>query len=66
SAHVRMFAKDSEQIVDLLYLSTLNRYPTPAEKKHFVSRIDCSDNPEKAVEDLVWVLLNSSELAWNH
>ena len=66
SAHVRMFANDSPQIVDLLYLSALNRYPTPAEKKHFVSRIDCSDDTEKATEDLVWVLLNSSELAWNH
>ena len=66
SAHVRMFANDTSQIVDLLYLSVLNRYPTPAEKKHFVSRIDCSDNTEKATEDLVWVLLNSSELAWNH
>ena len=66
SAHVRMFAKDTSQIVDLLYLSALNRYPTAAEKKHFVARIDCSDNSEKAIEDLVWVLLNSSELAWNH
>lgn len=66
SAHVRMFAKDTSQIVDLLYLSALNRYPTAAEKKHFVERIDCSDNSEKAIEDLVWVLLNSSELAWNH
>ncbi len=66
SAHVRMFANDTSQIVDLLYLSTLNRYPTPAEKKHFVSRIDCSDSKEMSTEDLVWILLNSSELAWNH
>ena len=66
SAHVRMFASDSSQIVDLLYLSALNRYPTPSEKKHFVSRLDCSDDTEKTTEDLVWVLLNSSELAWNH
>jgi hypothetical protein len=34
SAHVRMFAKDTSQIVDLLYLSALNRYPTAAEKNH--------------------------------
>lgn len=66
SAHVRMFANDSPQIVEILYLSTLNRYPSPAEKKHFVSRIDCAEDAEEATEDLVWVLLNSSELAWNH
>ncbi|MAI71525.1 MAG: hypothetical protein CMM01_11495 [Rhodopirellula sp.] len=66
SAHAGMFATDSQQIVDLLYLSSLNRHPTPVEKEHFVSRIDCSEDTEKAIEDLVWVLLNSSELAWNH
>lgn len=66
SAHVGMFAKDSQQIVDLLYLSSLNRHPTAVEKKHFVSRIDCSEDSEKAIEDLAWVLLNSSELVWNH
>jgi len=66
SAHVGMFAHDTTQKVDLLYLSALNRYPTPAERKHFVSRIDCSENTDAAIEDLVWVLLNSSELAWNH
>ena len=66
SKHVGMFAYDTPQTVELLYLSALNRFPTSSEKKHFVSRIDCSENTDEAIEDLFWVLLNSSELAWNH
>ena len=66
SAHVGMFARDSAHTVETLYLAAFNRYPTPAEKKHFVSRIDCSEDSGEAIEDLVWILLNSSELAWNH
>lgn len=66
SSHVGMFARDSAHAVETVYLSAFNRYPTPAEKKHFVSRIDCSEDSGKAIEDLVWILLNSSELAWNH
>ena len=66
SAHVGMFARDNSHVVETVYLCALNRYPTPAEKQHFVARIECSDNAGEAIEDLLWVLLYSSELAWNH
>lgn len=66
SAHVGMFAESNEQIVQLLYVAMLNRYPTTEELQHFVSRIECSEDSDEAVEDLAWILLNSSELAWNH
>ena len=66
SAHVGMFARDSSHVVETVYLCALNRYPTTVEKQHFVSRIDGTENSSEAIEDLLWVLLNSSELAWNH
>ena len=66
SAHVGMFAESNEQIVQLLYVAILNRYPTTEELQHFVSRIECSEDSDEAVEDLAWILLNSSELVWNH
>ena len=66
SKHVGMFAHDTPQTVELLYLSALNRFPTTSEKKHYVSRIDGTEKTDEAIEDLFWVLLNSSELAWNH
>lgn len=66
SAHVGMFAKDDQHAVGILYLCALNRYPTAAEKEHFVRRLSEAENRDEAIEDILWVLLNSSELAWNH
>ena len=66
TSHVLMFSPNDQHLVETVYLSALNRYPTPAESEHFVHRITESDNREAAIEDMMWVLLNSSELAWNH
>lgn len=66
ATHVGMFADDDRQAVEILYLSALNRSPTEAEAAHFVDRIAHAENRYTALEDLAWVLLNSSELAWNH
>ncbi|TWU15791.1 DUF1549 domain-containing protein [Allorhodopirellula heiligendammensis] len=66
SAHVGMFAADDSAVVELLYLANLNRYPTASESEHFVARIAAADSRKNAIVDIVWVLLNSSEMAWNH
>ena len=66
SAHVGMFARDERHLVQTIYLCTLNRYPTERETSHFVARLLEAEDQSEAIEDLVWVLLNSSELAWNH
>lgn len=66
SAHVGMFAKDDEAAVDTIYLCALNRYPSVTEKEHFVRRLSETENRGETIEDILWVLLNSSELAWNH
>lgn len=66
TAHVRMFAKDDDRAVETIYLCALNRYPNAEEKTHFVKRIGEAVNRDEGIEDLLWVLLNSSELAWNH
>lgn len=66
TGHVQMFAKDNAHAVEIAYLCALNRSPSTNEKQHFVRRLEESDNRGQAIEDLVWVLLNSSELAWNH
>lgn len=65
SAHVGMFATDDRKVVESLYLTNLNRFPTSDEVDHFAKRIG-EGKREHAIEDLVWVLVNSSEFAWNH
>lgn len=66
SAHIGMFAADDAMAVETAYLCALNRYPSEREKQHFAQRLSEADNRSEAIEDLVWVLVNSSEMAWNH
>lgn len=62
---ITMFATTDEKAVEAAYLASLNRLPSAAEKSLFVKRLE--ENPKRqAMEDMFWVLLNSSELGWNH
>tara|TARA_R110002073_G_scaffold336304_1_gene532180 strand:+ start:247591 stop:249753 length:2163 start_codon:yes stop_codon:yes gene_type:complete len=74
SSHIEMFARDDEDVVRTLYLTVLNREPSERELEHFVERLtkesrEKNDPPtsrKQEITDLTWILLNSSEFAWNH
>ncbi len=56
----------TEAIVEELYLTTLSRFPTEAERQVILgSPIDKKQRREK-VEDLMWVLMNTKEFLFNH
>jgi len=55
-----------EKRVERMYLSVLNRPPKAKEVEAFVSYITREPKPDAAVEDAIWVLLNSSEFRFNH
>ena len=56
----------NEQIMDELYLSTVSRYPSDAEKQLFEQALNGSTDRKAAVEDLLWTLLNTKEFLFNH
>ncbi len=66
STHIRMFAADDAQAIDTTYLTVLNRYPSEAERSHFAKRMSEATDRQRAIEDLFWILINSTEFAWNH
>lgn len=66
TGHLAMFAKDDQMVIHSAYLCTLNRYPTEVERERFSQRLRDTDDRGQAIEDLMWVLTNSSELTWNH
>jgi hypothetical protein len=54
--------------VEAAYRCVLGRSPTPDEREYFLrswqERTELSRKQQ--LEDLFWVLLNSSEFSWNH
>jgi hypothetical protein len=68
ATRITMVTSKLEQAVEAAYLVTLTRRPTHEELAHFTARL--ADRQERnraaAMEDLYWVLLNSTEFSWNH
>jgi len=59
----------TERRVEAIYMLTLSRMPTSSERELMVKFINDgggSGDPAKAVADVCWVLLNSSEFLLNH
>jgi hypothetical protein len=60
---------DTPRRLETLFLVALTRKPTEAELKRLVPYVDKggpSSNPRKALADVFWALLNSSEFLLNH
>jgi hypothetical protein len=56
--------KTNEQLIEELYLSSLSRWPTPAEKGVILEFMQT--DRKAGAENLQWVLVNSQEFALNH
>jgi hypothetical protein len=58
--------ESAESKVERLFLSVLQRKPREKERAAFVAHLGRGPKPEAAAEDVIWVLLNSSEFRFNH
>lgn len=66
--HVRKLASSEmspAEIIDDLYLCTLSRFPTDAEKE-LMQQAFLQPGRRAATEDVLWALLNSKEFVFNH
>jgi hypothetical protein len=55
--------------IEALYLAALSRKPTKEESDRFVRYVErggVSGSPKKALGDVFWALLNSTEFSFNH
>ena len=57
-----------ELIVETAYLGVFGRRPSEAEAAHFVAELSGHSQKalQRAVADLFWTLMNTTEFAWNH
>ena len=52
---------DNDAVVDEAFLRILARRPTPTERVRYRSLLRTADDRVAAIEDIVWVLMNSAE-----
>ncbi|HEY2784669.1 MAG TPA: DUF1549 and DUF1553 domain-containing protein [Fimbriiglobus sp.] len=60
---------DTSAKIETLFLAALCRKPTPDESERFASYVDRggpTNDSKKALADVFWVLLNSTEFLFNH
>jgi hypothetical protein len=58
-----------DQRLNTLFLSTLSRYPTDAERKVMLKPVTAASNAterQQALGDVLWALLNCAEFTFNH
>ncbi len=53
-------------IIEEFYIRTLCRKPTAAEKDRLAQLVAAEGNPQRALEDTFWAILNSREFMFNH
>jgi chemotaxis protein histidine kinase CheA len=53
------------EAVEKIYLSALSRYPTAAERAKLTDYVAKAGNPQEALGDVLWAVLNSSEFTVN-
>ncbi|MFH5803628.1 DUF1549 and DUF1553 domain-containing protein [Alienimonas sp. DA493] len=57
---------DRDGRLDALFLATLSRLPTAAEREDLNAYVHAADDEAEALADVFWTLLNSSEFSTNH
>lgn len=68
ATRIATLSPTNEKAVETAYLSVLTRRPSAAELEHFSARLkDTKDDARsECLEDLYWVLFNSTEFSWSH
>lgn len=68
SGHIAMLAKDDALAIESIWLCVFSRRPSPEEKEHFQAKLKglTGDSRKRALEDIHWTLINSTEFSWNH
>ena len=65
---IALFASSDEKCIETAYLCCLTRRPTSGELLAFSADLKDKTGSDRrdVVEDLIWILFNSTEFSWNH
>lgn len=66
ASRIALLSPSDAKAIETAYLCILTRRPTETEQSHFLERFEQQADRAQSVEDLYWILLNSTEFSWNH
>jgi len=68
STRIGSLTKDDAKAVETAYLTVLTRRPGDEERSHFIGLLEekYGSTRSRAMQDVFWALLNSTEFLWNH
>lgn len=68
STRISQMVPDNEAAIGLAFLTLLNRRPSDSELKAFVEHLTnkSGDDRSRAISDVYWAMINSTEFSWNH
>jgi hypothetical protein len=68
SSRIADIVSDNEQAIRLLFLATLNREPSATEAEVYLEHLrdNYGNTRRRALGDIHWALMNSTEFSWNH
>jgi hypothetical protein len=58
--------KTPDQVIESIYIRSLSRKPTADELAKVKAAVAVDANPQAALEDVFWAVLNSREFMFNH
>jgi len=68
SNRILMVTRNHRKAIEIAYLTVFSRLPSDRELKHFQAPLEQSTGKDRTnhMNDLFWILLNSTEFSWNH
>lgn len=59
---------DDQRAIELIFLATFNRPPSASETAAFGKELSdkSGDERKRALSDIAWAMVNSTEFSWNH
>jgi Protein of unknown function (DUF1553)/Protein of unknown function (DUF1549) len=68
STRIAQMVSDNDKAIKIIFLSVLGRYPSSNECEQLKAHLHEKFGSERAraVDDIYWAMLNSTEFVWNH
>ncbi|MEZ6152304.1 MAG: DUF1553 domain-containing protein [Pirellulaceae bacterium] len=68
ATRIATLVADDQDAIELIFLTTFNRHPTASETAAFGKELSgkSGDERKRALSDIAWAMVNSTEFSWNH